>query len=114
MAGTAPNRGFKVFAHPIENATRYRQPDAPRLVEVAARHMRRMVTFALRDNGIGIEPQYHDQIFVIFKRFQTREAYPGTGIGLAIMKRIVDRHGGTIRVESTPGDGPNPFTLPAA
>ena len=83
------------------------------MAQISAGRERGDWTFSVSDNGIGIEPQYMQRIFLLFQRLHSRAEYPGTGIGLAICKRIVERHGGTIRVESEPGRGTRfKFTLP--
>jgi len=83
----------------ISNAIKFRRPERPE-IHVGARHQENAWIISVRDNGIGIEPQYFEQIFMIFKRLHSREKYSGTGIGLAICKRIVERHHGRIWVES--------------
>jgi light-regulated signal transduction histidine kinase (bacteriophytochrome) len=105
----------QVFANLISNAIKYRSPERPPEIGITARRLNGMVELAVRDNGIGIEAEYFDRIFEMFRRLHTRDRYEGTGIGLAVVKRVVDRHGGTVRVESTPGEGSTFFfTLPAA
>ncbi|RPJ53402.1 MAG: GHKL domain-containing protein, partial [Methanobacteriota archaeon] len=104
----------QVFQNLIGNAIKFRREDEPPRIQITARRTGRMVQFSVRDNGIGMAPEYYDRIFVIFQRLHTQDKYPGTGIGLAIVKRIIERHGGRVWVESEVGKGSTfSFTLPA-
>jgi len=95
----------RLFQNLIGNAIKYRAPDRPPEVRVDARPVDSGWEFSVADNGIGIDAQYFERIFGIFQRLHTREKYEGTGIGLAICKKIVERHDGTITVESEAGRG---------
>ena len=104
----------QVFQNLISNAIKFRGPEAPR-IHVGARYEHGKWVFSVRDNGIGIDTKFFDRVFVIFQRLHTREQYEGTGIGLAICKKIVERHGGRIWLEAGPGGGSVfHFTLPDA
>lgn len=94
----------QLFQNLIGNAIKFRGEQPPQ-IHVGARQEPGRWVLWVRDNGIGIEPQYYQRIFQIFQRLHTRKHYPGTGIGLAICKKIVERHGGAIWVESQPGQG---------
>lgn len=103
----------QLFQNLIGNAIKYRSPDRPLIVHVTAECRNERWIFAVADNGIGIDPEYKEKIFGLFKRLHTSEEYAGTGIGLAICQRIVDRYHGRIWVESEPGRGSTfRFTLP--
>lgn len=102
-----------LFQNLMANALKYRRDDVRPEVVVGCEDRGAMWEFYVRDNGIGIDSQYHRQIFDLFKRLHPRDRYPGTGIGLAICQRVVERHGGRIWVESTAGQGSTfLFSLP--
>ncbi len=103
----------QLFQNLLSNALKYRSEQAPR-VHIGVERQDQRWQFAVRDNGIGIDPAYAKRIFLVFQRLHTRDEYPGTGIGLALCQKIVERHGGQLTVESQVGQGATfSFTLPA-
>ncbi|HJV23322.1 MAG TPA: ATP-binding protein [Holophagaceae bacterium] len=102
-----------LYQNLLANALKFRSPDRPLELNVGAEREGGLWRCWVKDNGIGFDPKYAERIFTIFQRLHSRAEYPGSGIGLAFCKKIVERHGGHIRVESAPGEGATfHFTLP--
>jgi chemotaxis family two-component system sensor kinase Cph1 len=107
-----PTQLMQLFQNLIGNAIKFRSDKVPE-IHVGASRLEDEWLFSVRDNGIGIDPQFSDRIFVIFQRLHTRDEYPGTGMGLAICKKIIECHRGRIWVESQLGEGATfYFTIP--
>jgi light-regulated signal transduction histidine kinase (bacteriophytochrome) len=95
----------QLFQNLINNAIKFRNQDITPLIKISAEEQPNQWVFKISDNGIGIGKEYYERIFIIFQRLNNRVEYPGTGIGLAICKKIVERHGGQIWLESEVGKG---------
>ncbi|MGZ3708008.1 MAG: sensor histidine kinase, partial [Bdellovibrionota bacterium] len=89
----------------IANALKFHQKDLPAVVKVSAKVSGNFCQLSVEDQGIGFEEKYLDRIFTIFQRLHGKQEYEGTGVGLAVCRRIVERHGGTITAQSKPGQG---------
>ena len=107
-----PTQLTQIFQNLIGNGIKFQGNEEPQ-IHISATQLKDTWQFSVRDNGIGIEPQYFERIFLIFQRLHTRREYSGTGIGLALCKKIIERHRGSIWVESHPNEGSTfHFTLP--
>ena len=114
VAGDATQLGM-VLQNLLSNAVKFRSPDRPPAVHVGVRRVDDLWEVSVADNGIGIDQAYAEKIFVIFQRLHTRETYPGNGIGLALCKKIVEYHGGTIAIDADHAPGARmTFTLPVS
>jgi signal transduction histidine kinase len=96
---------IQMLSNLVQNAIKYSKEGVPPHIQIIARETKTTIEIKVADNGIGIDSEYFEKIFVIFQRLHPTSEYGGTGIGLAIVKKVVDMHNGTIRVESTPGVG---------
>jgi light-regulated signal transduction histidine kinase (bacteriophytochrome) len=104
----------QVFQNLISNAIKFRREGVSPRIEINARQDDAGLIFSVKDNGIGFDMAHRERVFTMFKRLHTRTRYAGTGIGLSVCKKFVERHGGKIWVESQPGEGTTFFfTLPA-
>ena len=111
--GPLPTQMRQLFQNLIGNSLKFRKPDVPPVVEVEAPLDDSGCRLVVRDNGIGFDEKYIDRIFTAFQRLHTRDEYEGSGIGLALCRRIVEHHGGTIAAKSSPGQGATfEITLP--
>ncbi|MBN1813034.1 MAG: GAF domain-containing protein [Anaerolineae bacterium] len=114
IVGADATQLTQVYQNLISNAIKFHKKDIPPCIHVSAERQEDEWRFSVRDNGIGIAPEHTERIFLIFQRLHTREEYPGTGIGLAVCKKIIERHGGRIWIESEPEEGSTfYFTIPA-
>lgn len=104
----------QVLENLLTNAIKFTQPRPVAQIAVSARHTPEGTVYAVQDNGVGFDMQYADKLFKVFERLHSREEFEGTGIGLAIVKRVISRHGGKVWAHSEPGKGTTVFfTLPA-
>jgi light-regulated signal transduction histidine kinase (bacteriophytochrome) len=104
-----------LFTNLISNSLKFRRPDLPPRVHISGRRLDDVWEISCVDNGIGIEGEFAEKVFVIFQRLHPRDSYPGTGIGLAVAKKIVEYHGGAIWIDTSGTDGATiRFTLPIA
>ena len=104
----------QVLQNLIANAIKFSKPGERPAVHISARKENKEWVFSVKDNGIGIDPELFGRLFVLFQRLHTQDQYPGTGIGLAVTKKIVERHGGRIWIDSKPGEGATFFfSIPA-
>lgn len=113
MVSCDRERLLQVFSHLIANAVKFHHPDRPLAVRIVCEEFEEVVAIAVEDNGIGIDPRYFDCVFEAFKRLHHHTDIPGSGIGLAVVRRNIEMHGGKVWVESRAGDGSIfHFTLP--
>jgi signal transduction histidine kinase len=111
----APTLLLQLLQNLLGNAIKFAKPGIPPEIQVSALRRQQEWVFSVKDKGLGIEPKHFERIFAIFQRLHTHKEYPGTGIGLALCKRIVERHHGRMWLESRPGEGTTFFfTLPAS